>query len=118
MLVRARRILKYTFAFLYENRDSDNVNRKVEAGNEKDALRNERLLFFSRLDQVLRFTEELSFLSEQPVTQDERTRIINLVRINIHMRISRMKVFDTLIASHHFSHTRIVLFCFVPDQCS
>lgn len=73
-LVTARRLLKYTFAYAFEM-----GHGAVDANEKNDDNDNQVGLFESHQERLVRFTEELSGLSEQPLTPQDRTRLVEMV---------------------------------------
>lgn len=76
-LVAARRMIKYTFAYAYEM--GHNARRRDEGDGKTSGTSTEIALFQSHQERLARFTEELSCLSENPLTRDDRLRLMDIV---------------------------------------
>lgn len=87
-LVCARRVIKYAYAYAFEMSLDEGVQKAdapvaaaATAGKARSChAKAPSDLFELHLDRLVRFTEELSGLSEYPLTSDDRTRLIDLVR--------------------------------------
>jgi ariadne-1 len=73
-LVASRRVLKYTYCYAYHMRHD-----YASSDETPDRLRNQISLFQNHQERLERFTEELSELSENPLTLKDRSRLIALI---------------------------------------
>lgn len=76
-LVAARRVIKYTFAYAYEMGHDAQCRNEDEKEDENTST--VVSLFQSHQERLARFTEELSCLSEHPLTREDRLRLIDVV---------------------------------------
>jgi hypothetical protein len=65
-LVASRRLLKYTYCSVYHIQSEGNENETAHIG-------------FLQLERLERFTEELSEISENALSRQDRTRVLDLV---------------------------------------
>ena len=78
LLVASRRLLKYSYCYVYLVKERTHTN---ETEQDKGSSKSQRLdLFQNYQEQLERFTEQLSEVSEQAVTRIDRRRILDLVR--------------------------------------
>eukprot|EP00797_Seminavis_robusta_P037639 Sro9_g007010.2 (465) ;mRNA; r:13156-14550 len=92
-LVASRRMLKYTYCFLYYKLDGDKFQEgetKADDFEDNDcpvdnaissSLPISLALFLDHQERLERMTEQLSFLSENAVTRTDRKRVVDMVRV-------------------------------------
>mmetsp|Transcript_22414 Transcript_22414/g.66451 ORF Transcript_22414/g.66451 Transcript_22414/m.66451 type:complete len:497 (-) Transcript_22414:348-1838(-) len=84
-LVECRRVLKYTYSFAFYLTEPAGVSKYMSdasasagTGSQK-AMRRER--FEHHQEMLERFTESLSELSEKPLSEMDRTEVVNVTRV-------------------------------------
>ena len=90
-LVASRRMLKYTYCFLYykladtAKNCNENINEFQDSDCPADSAFSASLsislaLFLDHQERLERMTEQLSFLSENALTRTDRKRVVDMVR--------------------------------------
>jgi hypothetical protein len=88
VLVASRRLLKYTYcSALYSRRLGDHDTKNFHLG-------------FFHLEKLERFTEELSEVSENALTRQDRKRVLDLVRMIVCENCSLRPIMQTAASSH------------------
>eukprot|EP00567_Pseudictyota_dubia_P001932 CAMPEP_0197466988 /NCGR_PEP_ID=MMETSP1175-20131217/65337_1 /TAXON_ID=1003142 /ORGANISM="Triceratium dubium, Strain CCMP147" /LENGTH=609 /DNA_ID=CAMNT_0043003047 /DNA_START=1 /DNA_END=1830 /DNA_ORIENTATION=+ len=84
-LVECRRVLKYTYSFAFYLTEPAGVSKNMTdasasagTGSQK-AMRRERFEYHQEM--LERFTENLSELSEKPLSEMDRTEVVNVTRV-------------------------------------